>query len=103
MQKLISYASKQVSGMKDVYADLSEATHFGSIAMWASYAVARAGEEGAPTSWSWSSAPRWKNEESPLIACAQTIELADAMELLLRRFAMTHILQPARASQSASD
>lgn len=35
IQALISYAKEHVPGMKAVYAELSEVTHFGSKAMWA--------------------------------------------------------------------
>ena len=86
MQALISYAAKEATGMKAVYADLSEATHFGAVAMWASMKP----EQDEARSFSWSSYPRWRDDQG-LIACAQVLELADAMEMQLRRFAVEHL------------
>src|SRR5438876_6683298 len=90
IQALISYASRHATGMKDIYAELSEATHFGAIAMWASLTIEGEDESGMHTIWP--SYPRWRSEDQALIACAQTLELADAMEFLLRRFCDQHVL-----------
>lgn len=89
IQALISYARDHAPGMKDVYAELSEATHFGATAMWAAVTPE---EEGHFT---WASSPRWRSDEQALIACAQTLELADAMTHLLRLFAERHVLPAA--------
>jgi hypothetical protein len=89
IQSLIQYASKHAPGMKDVYADLSEATHFGAIAMWASVSIEGESESGLQPSWA--SSPRWRSEEQALICCAQTHELADAMQHLLRAFYERHV------------
>jgi hypothetical protein len=86
IQALISYARGHAPGMKDVYAELSEATHFGATAMWASVIPEEDGHI------SWASAPRWRSDEQALIACAQTVELADAMTHLLRQFGKRHVL-----------
>lgn len=88
IQALISYASKHAPGMKEVYADLSEAAHFGAIAMWASHSIDD--ESGRRTSWT--SYPRWRSDDQALIACAQTLELADAMEFFLREYCRRHVL-----------
>jgi hypothetical protein len=90
IQALINYATQQASGMKAVYAELSEATHFGAIAMWASHDVVDEDASGARTTWT--SYPRWGSEEQALVACAQTLELADAMEGLLTQFCKRHLL-----------
>ena len=90
LQALIHYASTQAPGMKEVYAELSEATHFGAIAMWAAHYIE--GDETSGYRTSWTSYPRWRNEEQALIACAQTLELARAAENLLRVFAARHVL-----------
>lgn len=90
MQSLIQYASKHATGMKDVYAELSEATHFGAIAMWASHSIEGDDESGLHTSWS--SHPRWRSDEQAMIACAQVLELADGVECFLREFAVRHVL-----------
>jgi hypothetical protein len=94
IQALINYASKHASGMKAVYAELSEATHFGAIAMWASHEIVDEDSSGAQTSWA--SYPRWRSEEQALVACAQTLELADAMESLLTEFCKRHVLPAAQ-------
>jgi hypothetical protein len=86
IQSLIAYAKSHAPGMKDVYAELSEATHFGATAMWASMVP---GEDGQFT---WRSAPRWRSDEQLFIACAQTIELATAMSSLLGEFAERHVV-----------
>ena len=88
IQALISYAKDHAPGMKDVYAELSEATHFGSTAMWASVTP----EEERHVSWA--NSPRWRSDEQALIACAQTLELADAMTHLLTQFAERYVLPP---------
>jgi hypothetical protein len=94
IQALVNYASKQAPGVKHIYADLSEATHVGSVAMWVSHRIEEADAETVKTSWS--SEPQWRDEEQALIACAHTLELADAMETLLHNFAGKHLLPLAR-------
>jgi hypothetical protein len=86
IQALIAYARDHAPGMKEVYSELSEATHFGATAMWAAVTP----EEGGR--FSWASSPRWRNDEQTLIACAQTLELADAMTNRLTLFADRHVL-----------
>lgn len=102
IQALINYALKHASGMKTVYAELSEATHFGAIAMWASHTVEGDDESGYRTSWT--SYPRWRNDEQAMVACAQTLELAEAMQHFLRQFALAHVLplRPAATKCAAS-
>jgi hypothetical protein len=91
MQALINYASSHASGMKLVYAELSEATHFGSTAMWMAHSIDNDGEAGA---FSWTSYPRWKSEDQALIACAQILELTQAMDYYLREFFERHVKPP---------
>jgi hypothetical protein len=93
IQALITYASKHAPGMKAVYAELSEATHFGAVAMWASHEIV--GEDEATAETSWTSYPRWGTEEQAFVACANTLELADAMEHLLTEFCNRHVLREA--------
>jgi hypothetical protein len=90
-QALINYASTHAPGMKAVYADLSEATHFGSIAMWASHRLEKQEDDGTYR-FSWQSAPRWREEQQALAACAQTLELAQAMTHYLGEFLHRHVL-----------
>jgi hypothetical protein len=89
IQALISYASKHAPGLKNVYAELSEATHFGAIAMWTPHAIANEDENSMKTTWT--NYPRWRSDNEALIACAQILELADAMEVLLNQFYARHI------------
>jgi hypothetical protein len=89
IQALISYASSQATGMKLVYSELSEATHFGAVAMWAAFAIE--GDDDDSLTTTWTSYPRWRSEQQALIACAQTLELAGAMESLLSKFFHRHV------------
>lgn len=91
MQALISHASRVAPGMKAVYEDLSEVAHFGAAAMWTAHRVDL--EEQLLR---WTSDPAWKSDEQALIACAQTLELAEAMEVALHNLAVRHILPTAR-------
>jgi hypothetical protein len=100
IQALISYASKRATGAKAVYAELSEATHFGSIAMWMPHRLT--GGEGSDYLFSWQQKPRWKDEEQALVACALTLELAEAMEHTLREFAERHLLPPRAAGPTTA-
>jgi len=90
IKALISYASAHAPGMEAVYRELSEVTHFGSTAMWGPHKPEGRGEEGLRTSWS--SEPRWRSDEEVLIACAMALEIADAMEAVLRAFTRRHVL-----------
>jgi hypothetical protein len=83
MQSLIAHAVKVAPGLKNVYAELSEITHFGASAMWTSHVI----ESEATKETSWTNIPRWRDPEQSLIACATTIELADGVEQILREFA----------------
>jgi hypothetical protein len=98
IQALISYASQHAPGLKNVYAELSEATHFGAIAMWTPHAIANEDENSMKTTWT--HYPRWRSDEEALIACAQILELANAMEVLLGQFYTRHI-QPMRQQSVA--
>jgi hypothetical protein len=90
LQALIAHVSKQAPGLKHVYAELSEATHFGSAALWMSHSVLRDGDAGARRA-IWTSNPNWRDEKQALIACALTLELAEAMQTALNNFAVRHI------------
>lgn len=64
-----------------VYAELCEITHFGSLAMWNPHRA----DDRRDEAFSWTSYPTWRNDREALIACAQLLELAEAMEEGLRR------------------
>jgi hypothetical protein len=91
MQALISYASRQAPGLKAVYAELSEATHVGAIAIWASHSIDE--REDGSARLSWTSDPRWRSNKQLFIACAQTLELAATATTLLHNFAGRHVLK----------
>jgi hypothetical protein len=86
---LIDRAVREAPQFKAVYRDLSEIAHFGSVAMWASHSALP--EEGDTRRAMWSSTPCWRSEKQALIACALTLELAEAMERYLQRFAERHL------------
>jgi hypothetical protein len=88
LQAIINHAAPRFGGMKAIYAELSEFGHFGSLGMWASMSTTE--DEGRVE---WTSYPRWKDENTALIACAQAIELAEAASQLLREFADAHLLR----------
>jgi hypothetical protein len=83
-QAIVSYALSRFKGMKDVYGELTEFGHFGSLAMWQSITP---NDEDDPKRISWTSYPRWRDERTALIACAQALEMSEATEHLLREFA----------------
>jgi len=78
---LVADAVKHAPGFKDAHDELSDFTHFGSTAMWSPFVLAKDGE-----SFSWTSYPRWKNDEQALIAAALTLEVSDATHILLGNF-----------------
>lgn len=85
---LISYASTQAPGLRQLYAELSEGTPYGSVPMWAAHRIRTDGD--VARTW-WSSEPRWRDDRAALVACAQTLELADEIERLLEAFAARHV------------
>jgi hypothetical protein len=97
VKALIDYAATHAPGMAGVYAELSEVSHFGAVAMWASYTV------DGDNRTTWSSGPRFRSEQQALIACAQTLELAGAMVHHLRRFAIRHVLPLWESTRSPSE
>lgn len=94
MQALLAAVSKRAPGAKAVYGELSEITHFGATAMWTAHVAIgeRATEDGEPLTVMWTNSPRWKNDEQAMIACAQTLELANEMVAALTCFARRHVL-----------
>jgi hypothetical protein len=83
IQALVNYMdSRHSEQFGVVYADLCEITHFGSFAVWSPFQLKD--DPAAPGRLSWASGPRWKDERQGLIACAQTVELADAMEQAIK-------------------
>jgi hypothetical protein len=87
---LFDYAAREAPQIYEVYRELSEIGHFGSVAMWASHSVMPTDDDGILRA-VWTSTPSWRSEKQALIACAQTLELADAMATYLRRFGERHV------------
>ena len=85
-QALIAYAKKHIKNAKPLYAELSEATHFGSIAFWSAHTL----EDG--NRFSWGSEPRWKDDKDLRIACAQVLELSEGIAALLKVFGRRHLV-----------
>jgi hypothetical protein len=87
IKTLIDHITPGASGFRQVYDELCEITHFGSLAHWQPHVLA--GEATVQ----WRSEPRWRNEREPLIACAQLKEMSTAAETYLHNFAGRHVLQ----------
>jgi len=86
VQTLLNHAAPVAPGFKMVYSELCEGTHFGTVALWTSHSVVESDDEDSAGTWSWQSAPHWRADKDMLIACAQLLELADAMEAYLEIF-----------------
>jgi hypothetical protein len=77
IQRIIAALSPQAAGLKQVYAELSEATHVGSVAMWTAW-NAETGEAGGTGKVTYTTYPRWKRPSDALLACGYVLELAQA-------------------------
>lgn len=81
IQTLVNHVKKHYAAQfGNVYAELSEIAHFGTVALWTAHRVED--DEGAT---SWTSVPRWRDESQLLVACAQLLELREAMSDALGR------------------
>ena len=87
IKALIDHIAPQAPGFSNVYDELCEITHFGSVALWQPHV---AGEDRTVR---WQSEPRWKDDREGLIACAQLKELSEAARIYLHNFAGRHILE----------
>jgi hypothetical protein len=84
--------SNELSGMKNVYADLSEYTHFRELAVYNVHTI----EDEPGRGIFWTDVPRWKSEDEFRIACAQLCELSEAVRHGLRLFAAEILTNAAR-------
>jgi hypothetical protein len=83
----VAYAVNHAApGFKQAYDELTDFTHFGSAAMWSPFVLS---EEGGR--FSWTSYPRWKNDEQAMIAAALTLEVSDASHTLLGNFGAEYL------------
>lgn len=87
--KLVAYAVNHAPGFKHAYDELTDFTHFGATAMWSPFVLSDDGE-----SFSWTSYPRWKNDEQALIAAALTLEVSDVTHILLGNFGRRYLRAP---------
>jgi hypothetical protein len=83
---LIDHITSDAPGFRNVYDELCEITHFGSVALWQPHLV------GDGSTMQWRSEPRWRNDREPLIACAQLKEMSAAAQTYLHNFAGRHIV-----------
>jgi len=86
VRKLVAYALKHAPGFKHAYDELTDFTHFGSTAMWSPFVLSDGGD-----SFSWTSYPRWRNDEQAMIAAALTLEVSDATHILLGNFGRRYL------------
>lgn len=81
IQTLVGHVEKHYAPQFGrVYAELSEIAHFGTVALWTAHRI----EDGDGAT-SWASVPRWRDEGQLYVACAQLLELREAMSDALRR------------------
>jgi len=81
IQALVAHLEKHyATQFGQVYAELSEIAHFGTVALWTAHRVES--DDGAT---SWASVPRWRDESQLYVACAQLLELREAMSDALGR------------------
>lgn len=70
-----------------MYDDLCEITHFGSVALWQPHVL---GDDERTVQWQ--SAPGWRGDREPLVACAQLKELSGAAVIYLHNVVGRHVL-----------
>ena len=84
--KLVAYAVRHAPGFKDAYDELTAFTHFGSTALWSPFVLSDDRER-----LSWTSYPRWRNDEQAMIAAASTLEVSHAAHALLANFGQRYL------------
>lgn len=70
-------------GIDPIYRQLSQVTHFDTIAWALPFDVAEDSERNL----SWQSHPKWNSDRDALVACGWLIELAEASHSLLGEYA----------------
>jgi hypothetical protein len=85
--EIFEVAAKEMAGVRQVYATLSEMAHFGSTAMWMPFTI----DEEEERMLSFSTAPHWKKPDDARIALAMLRESDEAIVEVLRRYLANHI------------
>jgi len=85
--ELFEAAAKEMAGVRQVYATLSEMAHFGSTAMWIPFTI----DDEEDRTLSFSTGPHWKKPDDARIALAMLQESDEAMVEVLRRYLAHHI------------
>jgi hypothetical protein len=79
-QAIIAAVGRYAPGAKAVWDELSQMTHFGSLAIWHSWRLSEGpAKPGTIGTISYTTYPQWKKATDPLLACAWLIELSDAL------------------------
>jgi hypothetical protein len=65
---------EDASQLKHVYRQLSDYSHFASLAVWNAHSI----DDERERTVSWTDAPRWRDDKHRQVACAQAYELAVA-------------------------
>lgn len=73
-QAMFHAVREDASQLELVYRQLSEYSHFGSLAVWNAHSIENESEQTV----TWTDAPRWRDTQHFRIACAQAHELAVA-------------------------
>jgi hypothetical protein len=79
-QAMISAVSERAPGFAAAWDELSDLTHFGSLAIWNAWQL----DTSAPApntlgTFNFATHPRWRNASDPLLVCGWLIELSDAL------------------------
>ena len=85
----ILYATKEEApGMKHIYKDLSEYSHFRELAI---YNVQTPRDEDSGRI-SWTDEPHWRSDNDFKVACSQVAELQEAFVLILEEFGQKYLV-----------
>lgn len=84
---LVDYATPRMPGIDPIYKQLSQVTHFDTIAYTLPFKVTDMTERNMD----WQSHPTWKKDRDALVACGWIIELAEASHHLLVEYAAQHL------------
>lgn len=87
-EAILSATRKEAPGMKYIYKNLSEYSHFREIAI---YNVQTPRDEDSGRI-SWTDGPHWRSDHDFKVACSQVAELQEAFVLLLEDFGQQYLV-----------